>query len=135
MVLIDDSPMELAEVKAEHPEIECILFPQDDPRLFPSLCTRCAIFSARVLFPKRILSGAKAFAHHTNDTNKMKISRDRLTILRQSDAELTLNFAKEPLDPRALELVNKTNQFNLNGKRFTEGGWKNFVDRERIRFS
>ncbi len=27
-------------------------------------------------------------------------------------------------DPRALELINKTNQFNLNGRRFTESEWQ-----------
>jgi FkbH-like protein len=31
------------------------------------------------------------------------------------------------LDPRALELVNKTNQFNLNGKRYTEAAWQNYL--------
>ena len=32
-------------------------------------------------------------------------------------------------DPRALELVNKTNQFNLNGVRYTEADWKNRLAR------
>jgi FkbH-like protein len=27
------------------------------------------------------------------------------------------------MDPRALELINKTNQFNLNGARFNESAW------------
>ncbi|HWH57906.1 MAG TPA: hypothetical protein VN682_09760 [Terriglobales bacterium] len=46
--------------------------------------------------------------------------------LQQVQAEIGLNFDKSPLDPRALELVNKTNQFNLNGKRFTEARWQNY---------
>jgi FkbH-like protein len=32
-----------------------------------------------------------------------------------------LNYSKELLDPRAIELINKTNQFNLNGRRNTFG--------------
>jgi len=44
--------------------------------------------------------------------------------LAQAKGELTLAFAKDPPDPRALELVNKTNQFNLNGKRYTEAAWR-----------
>jgi FkbH-like protein len=47
--------------------------------------------------------------------------------LRAADAEITLSFAKNPLDPRALELVNKTNQFNLNGRRYTEKEWRDLV--------
>ena len=33
-------------------------------------------------------------------------------------------------DPRPLELVNKTNQFNLNGRRYTEGEWRALLGRE-----
>lgn len=31
VLFVDDSPIELAEVQAAHPQIECILFPKDDP--------------------------------------------------------------------------------------------------------
>src|SRR5207245_172422 len=52
--------------------------------------------------------------------------------LEDAEAELTLSFDKEP-DPRALELLNKTNQFNLNGRRFNEGDWQAYlVDPERF---
>jgi predicted enzyme involved in methoxymalonyl-ACP biosynthesis len=30
VVFVDDSPLELAEVKAEHPDVECIKFPTKD---------------------------------------------------------------------------------------------------------
>jgi FkbH-like protein len=43
--------------------------------------------------------------------------------LRQVKAEITISFAKDPPDPRALELINKTNQFNLNGRRWDEAAW------------
>jgi FkbH-like protein len=50
-----------------------------------------------------------------------------LEFLKQAEAQITFHFAKDPLDPRALELVNKTNQFNLNGRRFTEAAWSQYV--------
>jgi FkbH-like protein len=130
VVFVDDSPMELAEVKAEHPEVECILFPKDDPRAVEEL-----MYSLRDLFGKVALSEEDSLRResirgsherHEQIENQPGSADD---FLRQSDAELTLSFTKEPLDPRALELVNKTNQFNLNGKRFTESSWKNFIDR------
>jgi FkbH-like protein len=37
---------------------------------------------------------------------------------------MTVSFDVDPPDPRALELVNKTNQFNLNGRRWSEGEWR-----------
>jgi FkbH-like protein len=47
--------------------------------------------------------------------------------LEQLDADISFSFSKSPLDPRALELVNKTNQFNLNGKRYTEAYWNRYL--------
>ena len=43
-------------------------------------------------------------------------------LFRSARGVLTLSFQKAPWDPRVLELLNKTNQFNLNGRRFTETG-------------
>ncbi len=40
---------------------------------------------------------------------------------------IELDLHKRP-DPRALELVNKTNQWNLNGRRETEGDWRARLD-------
>ena len=34
-----------------------------------------------------------------------------------------INYHKDPHDKRPLELINKTNQFNLNGIRVAEGDW------------
>ena len=44
--------------------------------------------------------------------------------LARLDARLTLEFSNAADDGRALELVNKTNQFNLNGRRFSEAEWR-----------
>jgi hypothetical protein len=51
----------------------------------------------------------------------------RTSFLEQLDAEISFYFGKVPLDPRAVELVNKTNQFNLNGKRYTEASWGKYL--------
>src|SRR6185503_647913 len=43
--------------------------------------------------------------------------------LEQLNSVITLEFHDSPKDQRAWELVNKTNQFNLNGARYTEADW------------
>jgi FkbH-like protein len=48
-------------------------------------------------------------------------------LLESLEAELTITFDSEGKDPRGLELVNKTNQFNLNGKLHTESSWRTFA--------
>ena len=126
-VFVDDSPMELAEVKAEHPDLQCLLFPLDDYRAGYQL-----LLQIRDLFGKCAL--------HTEDALRIESLRSA-NILREKTiasptsadgflqaalAELTLSFQNPP-PARARELVNKTNQFNLNGRRYTETEWATFL--------
>lgn len=128
VVFVDDSPMELAEVKATYPEAECLLFPKESDQAVYELLERL-----RDLFGKNALSEEDAIRaesiRHTpslqESVETFSSSSDRF--LEQAEAELVVSFSKDPLDPRALELVNKTNQFNLNGKRFIEGSWRTYL--------
>lgn len=128
VVFIDDSPMELAEVKSAHPEIECILFPKEDAKAINELLHRL-----RDLFGKRSVSEEDVIRRESIRRVHMALEESNGNrpgveeFLKSAEAELTFNFLKEPLDPRALELVNKTNQFNLNGERFTDEAWKTHV--------
>jgi len=47
--------------------------------------------------------------------------------LQEAEGKITVSFTKDPPDPRALELINKTNQFNLNGKRHTDSSWRRYL--------
>lgn|SRR5690348_2842853 len=127
VVFIDDSPLELAEVKASHPDVECIQFAAKDGAAIYDIAMRL-----RDLF-------GRAAVHNEDTIRAQSIRRSRALadefeaakstsegFLQQIQAEIGLNFDKSPLDPRALELINKTNQFNLNGKRFTEARWQNY---------
>ena len=49
--------------------------------------------------------------------------------LRTVEAEVVVFANQASPDPRALELVNKTNQFNLNGRRYTESEWRTHLRR------
>jgi FkbH-like protein len=119
----------LAEVKAAHPEVECILFPKDDPQAIEEL-----LYKLRDLFGKSTLSEEDSIRGESIRQSRAREEQagggQETTdeFLKHSGAELTLSFSKDPLDSRALELVNKTNQFNLNGKRFTETSWRNYIN-------
>ena len=127
VVFVDDSPLELAEVKATHPDVECIQFPTKD-----SVAIYQLVFRLRDLFGKSIISQEDSIRVETikrshagpevGEVEKAEPTR----FLEQIEADVSFNFVKSPLDPRALELVNKTNQFNLNGKRHTEASWYNY---------
>jgi FkbH-like protein len=125
VVFVDDSPLELAEVEAGHPGITCLQFPTNSRDI------QNLIFQLRDLFGKSAI-------HHEDAIRSESIRRTRAgewpfdrastaDFLEQTKAEVTFEFNGTLLDSRALELVNKTNQFNLNGRRHTESSWMKLV--------
>jgi FkbH-like protein len=124
VVFIDDSPMELAEVDAAFPAMECLLFPKNDPKAFWELLKHLRrIFGKSAvtdedLLRLRSIRTASPFRSRSSDAVG---SQD--DFLREAEAGILFTMGKGPADARALELVNKTNQFNLNGRRWTDAAW------------
>ena len=48
--------------------------------------------------------------------------------LKNAEASIVFSLGRDVHDSRALELINKTNQFNLNGKRFSESDWIGYLN-------
>src|SRR5262249_23709412 len=129
VVFVDDSPMELAEVKAAHPEIECIQFPRGNYAACYQLLHRLSD-----LFGKSALSEEDAIRldslrqgaqfQEAAEAGGGQVPEE---FLAQVGATLSLDF-RDADDPRTLELVSKTNQFNLNGMRFTDPEWRKQLD-------
>jgi len=127
VVFVDDSPLELAEVKAAFPELECLQFPTKDSGAIYEL-----VFRLRDLFGKSSISQEDSIRVESIRSSPAVLAVHEAgkaaptSFLEHIEAEVNFSFIKSPLDPRALELVNKTNQFNLNGKRYTEASWYNY---------
>lgn len=121
VVFVDDSPMELAEVSEKYPGIECLRFPSDDPAAILALLSqlRLRFGKSEVLEEDRLRLKSIRASSALRQENAAETSADFLARLQ---AKLTFDSA-EP-GQRAFELVNKTNQFNLNGVRYTEAEWK-----------
>ena len=131
VVFVDDSPMEVAEVRQIYPEMECLVFPAEDVQAAYELLERL-----RDMFGKDTISDedtlrVDSLRRSTAFKEAPQMASDSTDgdFLERVDAEITLNFVKDPADSRALELVNKTNQFNLNGKRYSEGSWEAYLKR------
>ena len=123
VVFVDDSPMELAEVASAHPGIECLRFPANDVaagyallRRFRDLFGKPRLAEEDAIRLESIRQGA-AFQDAAQDGASAE------AFLRQAGATVALDFDITSSDPRTLELVNKTNQFNLNGARYTPAEW------------
>ena len=120
-VFVDDNPVELAEVSGELPEVRCLQFPAKDDGLLDLFRELAALF-------------AKPFVTR-EDRNRTEMYRGRLEGIAASDLRggdltaflrglgmtLSLHDRTKGDRTRALQLINKTNQFNLNGRRLTEG--------------
>ena len=123
VVFVDDSPMELAEVAAAHPGIECQLFPTGDPSAGYALLRRL-----RDLFGKPRLSEEDSI--RLDSIRQGVVFREsadagsaKELFLEQAGAVVSVEIGSSSADYRALELVNKTNQFNLNGIRCSASEW------------
>jgi FkbH-like protein len=130
VVFVDDSPMELAEVKAAWPEMECLLFPGKDPNQAERF-----LRTLRDLFGKSHVGVEDALrmeslrrsAEFRSEAEQPGGAPEQF--LAQASASVTVEFNPPASDTRVLELVNKTNQFNLNGRRYTETEWHRQLDR------
>lgn len=134
VVFVDDNPMEIAEVQAAFPTMDCRLFPKNDSQGLWQL-----LFDLREAFGKSTLTD--------EDTLRMRsireasefhagLSRESTSpddFLRAAEACITFESGRDFGETRAFELLNKTNQFNLNGKRITETEWRQLVsDPDRL---
>ncbi len=129
VVFIDDSPMEAAEVKAAFPDIETLQFPGKDVRALWALLEHL-----RDLFGKPAI----------HDEDELRLASLRTAAILTSaengagtaalddflrDAGARIEFSTEDSsDARTFELVNKTNQFNLNGRRWDRAEWQRLLN-------
>jgi FkbH-like protein len=119
-VFVDDNPVELAEVALALPDVRCLAFPPHD-NAFPGFLDEVAR-----LFPHRQLTA--------EDRERTELYRRRLEgmvpselhgadltrFLQELQMTLTIHNRGRGDRSRAVQLINKTNQFNLNGRRVSD---------------
>jgi len=125
VVFVDDSPMELAEVAERHPGVECLRFPSDDPAGIIELLNqlRARFGKSEIREEDHLRLQSLRSSAELQQSRSAEASADFLSRL---NAKITLEYSEAPSDGRAFELVNKTNQFNLNGRRYSESEWQSY---------
>jgi FkbH-like protein len=126
IVFVDDNHIEIAQVREALPEISCQLFPADDrdlPGFFDQLAR---IFDRPQLTDEDLrrteMYRSRAIPRHTPEMGSV---RDYLIDLQM---ELTIHARTVANLARALQLINKTNQFTLNGVRLTQEQLEGILD-------
>ncbi len=122
VVFVDDSLMELAEVAEKYPGIECLRFPSDDAAGVLELLQQL-----RIRFGKQQIGQEDNLRMHSlRAAAQIEVEsarEDSGDFIARLGAKVTFECSGAD-NPRTFELVNKTNQFNLNGMRYTEAQWK-----------
>lgn len=119
VVFVDDNLLELEQIKQAFPAMECVEFRKDDPTLLVRLQDRFS--KRRILEEDRLRATSLRNGQILHDPSSGGANLE--TLLAGAKARMTFHWAKNAASPRALELVNKTNQFNLNGRRYSESDW------------
>jgi FkbH-like protein len=128
VVFVDDSPMEVAEVHAAFPQMECIAFPKNDYSAVWELLRRlrdCFGKSEISAEDEIRLGSIRSTAAFRGSVDSPDFDTD--TFLRNAQATILFSFKPDTQDNRAFELINKTNQFNLNGRRWSRLEWLSFL--------
>ncbi len=128
VAFVDDTPLELAEVAAAHPGLTCLQFPVGDYngvwqliRQLRDICGKSRL-SEEDAFRLRSIRQSTEFQERAGAAG---IGDEFLSSVK---AAVIFDFDSTPSNPRTLELVNKTNQFNLNGVRLTQAEWQKKMD-------
>jgi len=113
VAFIDDSPMEAAEVQSQFPELRCLRFAASDPshllQLFDTLRQWYGKSAIRAEDRLRVES--------LRHSPSLDVAPDGF--LATLHSRVTFHLTRDSSDDRAFELLNKTNQFNLNGRRLS----------------
>lgn len=119
-VFVDDNPIELTEVEGALPGIRVLRFPDSDdsiPEFFREIAN---------LFPRRNLTAEDAqrtelYRRRLSSMVPASVAGTDLTeFLRGLGMSMKVSDRSTGDRTRAVQLINKTNQFNLNGQRITD---------------
>jgi FkbH-like protein len=131
VVFIDDSASELGEVRSAFPDIDCRLFPTDDPNGVIEL-----LYELRRDFARTEISAEDRIrARSINQAGQLPRG-DNLdketheTFLAELLSTMIIDWGKSSEQKRAFELLNKTNQMNLNGRRWDWSEWTSYLSRD-----
>jgi FkbH-like protein len=125
VVFVDDSPLELDEVRTGFPTMTCLPFPNGSPAKVVELLEQLRdLFGKPAVFREDALRQASIRASgQFKEAARQGDSGGFGEFMKGLEGKVSFDARKDSGNKRLLELINKTNQFNLNGVRLTEGEW------------
>jgi len=118
LVFLDDNPAERAQVRRELPAVAVPELP-DDPALYPRMLASAGYFEA-VSFSQEDRDRAAYYQGNAQRAASLQASGDMDSYLASLDMVCTIGPVDPVSRPRVAQLINKSNQFNLTTRRYSE---------------
>ena len=127
IVFMDDSEFEVNLILQVLPEVEVIHLPQNKAVEYRDILASCGLFDSLTLSEEDKMRGAMYKAEATRKKLQSEVT-DMETYYKTLEMELEIRFPDEFSIPRVAQLTQKTNQFNLTTKRYSESDIKDFIN-------
>ncbi len=118
LVFLDDNPAERAQVRRELPWVAAPELPED-PALYPRMLAAAGYFEA-VSFSVEDRERAGYYQANAQRAATLQASGDMDSYLSSLHMVCAINAVDPVTRPRVAQLINKSNQFNLTTRRYTE---------------
>ncbi len=119
-VFLDDNPAEREQMKAECPEVSVIEFPQDSSLLPDALEKAYKEYFLALDVTAEDLNKTAMYKAETQRKAEMKSAGSVDDFLKNLKMTMSIHKMLPEEEKRVVQLINKTNQFNLTTKRYSE---------------
>jgi FkbH-like protein len=119
LVFLDDDPAERELVRRELPTIAVPEVPVNEPALWPLIISAAGYFES-AQFTHNDIQRAAQYADNVKRTQLMTVSRDLNSYLIDLQMEMEISSFVPQQRRRITQLINKSNQFNLTTRRYTD---------------
>jgi len=126
-VFVDDSEFEVNLIRQVLPEVEAIHLPQNKAVEYRDILASYGLFDTLTLSEEDKKRGAMYKAEATRKKLQTEIT-DMDTYYKSLDMELEIRFPDDFSIPRVAQLTQKTNQFNLTSRRYSESEIKDLIN-------
>jgi FkbH-like protein len=127
-VFVDDNAVELTEVSLALPAVRCVPFPQQSDKLAPFFTELASLFSRREVTAEDRERTAMYRRRLQGMVPSAASGADLTRFLEELEMTLTFHDRSSGDRTRVVQLINKTNQFNLNGRRVTDTEVSSMLD-------
>ena len=128
MVFFDDNPVERAQVSQTFPEVLVVELPKN-PRLYRETLENLKVFDVLSLTKEDLVRG-ELYAGKRKRAELEQSATSIEDFLRTLDLKVKIQPVNDFDTPRVVQLIGKTNQFNLTTRRHTAVDIQNFRESE-----